>query len=208
MPWPLIHHFICEAFQELIPHHMSLHGLGELAVLDLNGDMCTGTLIGPFHILTAAHCLYGDPVTAASTYKVNINTLSTNGSGAESRGVKTFIIHEYYNNATKTNDIALLVLNASVTNIPYTVLPPSVPSSTFRTTRHTTRPCGSFGRCTQWARSSTTTRPITTRPTTTRPTTTRPTTTRPTTTRPTTTRRITTRPTTRPLNSNQSSGSL
>ncbi|XP_046638363.1 trypsin-1-like isoform X2 [Daphnia pulicaria] len=101
--------------------------------------ICGGILIGPFHVLTAGHCLYGKSQTSANTFTVRLNTLAYSGStaGIVIRGVKKIIIHPNYNPSTFENDLILLVLNQTVTNVS-TISFPS--SATAATTTTTTKP--------------------------------------------------------------------
>ncbi|KAK4010304.1 hypothetical protein OUZ56_019449 [Daphnia magna] len=101
--------------------------LSHLASLALETFSCGGTLIGPFHVLTAAHCLnsFTSSDRRLSDFTVYLNTLSINGGEADSvtRKVSTFVLHENFDDKTNNNDIALLVLDEAVTTIDYVTLP-------------------------------------------------------------------------------------
>ncbi|XP_046638397.1 trypsin Blo t 3-like isoform X2 [Daphnia pulicaria] len=108
--------------------------LGELpylAALNLDGRVCTGSLISTTHVLTAASCLDSSQ-SFASKYTVYLNTLKYDGttSGAITRKVKKFIRHPKY-------DIGVLVLSAAVTNVKPIPLPPSIPIPTTKPTTTT-----------------------------------------------------------------------
>lgn len=85
------------------------------------GSFCTATLIRPNWLLTAAHCL--EEATASSTrFYIGSNANDPN-SGLFYRALE-FKVHEGYNDHTLENDIALVRLQSSVSEIspvPYSV---------------------------------------------------------------------------------------
>ncbi|XP_046456621.1 cell wall protein DAN4-like [Daphnia pulex] len=183
-----------------------------MSLLLLNGDLCEGTLVGPSHILTAAQCVFGFSTTDATDFQVLLNTLTTDGdAGVVNVGVTNFIIHENFDPITMDNDVALLVLQSSVTDVPTVTLPDipqpitteptTIPTTTTKTT--TTKMPTTTTTTTTKMPTTTTRMPTTTKTTTTTkmPTTTKTTTTTkmPTTTKTTTTtkRPITTKTTTK-----------
>ncbi|KAK4010238.1 hypothetical protein OUZ56_019388 [Daphnia magna] len=165
-------------------------------LLYLNGSLCGGSLIGSSHVLTAARCLYDHTLSEVSSFNVTVNQLSISGdgTGAVTRGVKNFIIHPNYNPNTQDNDVALLVLNAPIPNVTLVTLPSDTRASNVRAPTTTKTSIKPTVRTTNKPTTRTTTKPTTrmTTRTTTR-TTTKPTTR--TTAKPTT--RTTTKPTTR-----------
>ena len=91
--------------------------------LDLGMGACTGTLITPEVVLTAAHCLvndYGRPLSPSSV-RVGFGTYI---SSLQYRSVRELRVHSGYTSSGYSNDIALLRLSQPVTDVtPIPVLP-------------------------------------------------------------------------------------
>ncbi|KAG6458191.1 hypothetical protein O3G_MSEX010710 [Manduca sexta] len=69
-------------------------------------QICGGTIINNRNIVTAAHCIHGDPV---NRWRVRSASASAN-SGGRVTNSQRFIIHGSYNSRTYNNDIAIIRL--------------------------------------------------------------------------------------------------
>lgn len=92
------------------PHLVSLQATDED-----NKHFCGASIIHPLFLISAAHCFehrYSVPYIRAVAGEYD---LSASEGTEQIRTVTAVIIHEQFNRATLDNDIALLVLNDSLT---------------------------------------------------------------------------------------------
>mmetsp|Transcript_51503 Transcript_51503/g.159737 ORF Transcript_51503/g.159737 Transcript_51503/m.159737 type:complete len:310 (-) Transcript_51503:143-1072(-) len=80
-------------------------------------QFCGGTLISDRVVLTAAHCLYSDDTRNSKIY-VRFQLTDFESQRGIVRGVINWKQHESYNTYTMFDDLALLLLNESVTTVP------------------------------------------------------------------------------------------
>jgi len=88
------------------------------ALVDNGQPFCSGTLVAPTTVVTAAHCLQGESATGKAFF---IGTDANNPATGESFPATSLHVHPQYNEMTMENDIAIMELSqpASSTPIPY-----------------------------------------------------------------------------------------
>jgi secreted trypsin-like serine protease len=79
------------------------------------GHFCTGSIVSPLHIITAAHCIMEKEYMEIVNVVVGIDTLGDLDSTlAQVRSVDEVFVHPEYDNSTKFHDIAVIQLNESL----------------------------------------------------------------------------------------------
>ncbi|KAH8289948.1 hypothetical protein KR018_008938, partial [Drosophila ironensis] len=114
---------ICSTVAELQPHPHIIYGEAvaiaqapwQVSIQDWYGHFCGGSVHSPSIILTAAHCVSGYSIEHLS---VRVGSSYTDFGGFIV-GVSLIASHEYYDDYTFNNDVALLLLDESLDLMAY-----------------------------------------------------------------------------------------
>ncbi|TMW53533.1 hypothetical protein DOY81_001410 [Sarcophaga bullata] len=105
-----------------------------VALLQLGGYLCGGSIISKTFILTAAHCLYG---TEPSKIQVRVGTIDLRTRDGETVNAEKLIIHPEYSKKSEDFDVALIKLSkplklgsATVNKIELSTAPLNLPKGT------------------------------------------------------------------------------
>ena len=79
-----------------------------------NQLFCGGFLVSYQHVVTAAHCVYGQSASGITVY-AGIQKLSLRTSTGQSRGVSTITVHPSYTPSVYPYDVAVLTLQSPLT---------------------------------------------------------------------------------------------
>lgn len=125
--------------QQAVPHSWPWQASLQSSGYDVLGHFCGGALISNTWLLTAAHCVIGNPL---GTFTVKLASHSTMNTDGIVRHVKSIIIHPRYFRISNNNDIALVELAVPV-NFSEKVRPACLPAAKEAVSLNTT--CFSTG---------------------------------------------------------------